>query len=200
MSYIFEPKILHDVALKAIGKPVEQVVVQVIDELAERYPGHISTSREWIFNNAGGAMGAMTILHASLTEYVIIFGSPIGTEGHTGRFMADDYFIILDGEQWAFSEGQLRRDVFKPGDLHHLPAGQARAYKIPEHCWALEYARGFIPQMLPFGIADSLFSTVDYKTVARLFTIYGKRVVNELAQGNVPLFGETARKLLRLGN
>jgi hypothetical protein len=53
--------------------------------------------------------------------------------------------------------------------------------------------------MLPFGIADSLFSTVDYKTVARLFTIYGKRVVNELAQGNVPLFGDTAKKLLRSG-
>src|SRR5438477_4323723 len=142
MSYLFEPKILHEVALRAIGKPVEQVVDQVIDELAERYPGHISTSREWIFNNAGGAMGAMCVLHASLTEYVIIFGTPVGSEGHSGRFYTDDYFMILAGEQWAFRAGQFSREVYRPGDMHHMPRRQAKQYRIPESCWALDYARG----------------------------------------------------------
>lgn len=122
-------------------------------QLAARYPGHIDTAPDWVMNNAGGAMGTMWVLHASLSEYVIIFGtavgasagslrraldaSPVGsrcvrrvrrqgTEGHTGRFLADDYFIILDGEQWAYSPGEVVRDVYKPGSMHHMPRFQFR--------------------------------------------------------------------------
>ncbi len=197
MSHIFDPAQLQAIAKRALGLPTKQLFTQVINDLSDAHPGHIERNPEWIFNNAGGAMGAMMVLHASLTEYVIIFGSPIGTEGHTGRFAADDYFTILEGEQWAFGEGDVEREVFRPGDQHHLPRGTCKAYRIPESCWALEYARGFIPQMLPFGVADSMFSTVDYKTIGRLFKIYGKLTVRELAQGNIPTFGamDTLRRL-----
>lgn len=187
MGYLFEPAILQQVARAAVAKavPIEDIVHSIVKDLHGRYPRHIDPAPRWIFNNAGGAMGAMCVLHVSLTEYVIVFGTPIGTEGHTGRFFTDDYFIILSGEQWAFSAGQFSREVYRPGDMHHLKRRQAKQYKIPDSCWALEYARGPIPTMLPFGLADTFTSTLDFSGLAKTLWIYAKGAAKELLQGKV---------------
>jgi C-8 sterol isomerase len=37
--------------------------------------------------------------------------------------------------------------------------------------------------MLPFGLADTFSSTLDFYTLAQTFKVYGKCVVNELLQG-----------------
>ncbi|CAO3597144.1 unnamed protein product [Absidia cylindrospora] len=161
------------------------MINKIAEDLDEAYPGHIQLKEEWVFNNAGGAMGSMWILHGSLTEYVIIFGTPVGTEGHTGRYFADDYFIMLEGEQWAYSAGELTREVFKVGEMHHLARGEAQQYRIPEHAFALEYARGWIPLMLPFGFLDTFFSTVDFVTLYNTLRLYAVAIVGELLQGKI---------------
>jgi C-8 sterol isomerase len=187
VGYIFDPKTLHEVAKRAVaaGGSLPDKVAMLRTELSAAYPGHVRLEDEWVFNIAGGALGQMTLLHASLTEYVIVFGSPIGTEGYSGRFFADDYFVILEGEQWAYSEGDVTRQVFRPGDLHHLPRGHARGYRIPDRCFALEYARGLIPTMLPFGLADSFTSTLDPQPVLKTMRLYTRAVVGELLRGKI---------------
>jgi C-8 sterol isomerase len=189
MGHVFDPAVLHAAAREVIGLPLDKMTARLVEELARRYPGYIDAEAnrpdKWVFNNAGGAMGAMCLLHASLTEYVILFGTAIGTEGHTGRLFADDYFMILDGEQWVYAPGELESTVYRPGELHLMRRGEARGYRMPGRCWALEYARGAIPLMLPFAMADALTSTLDWVTLARTLRLYSSAVIGQLLRGKL---------------
>src|SRR2546423_13502050 len=116
MSYIFDPEILKAVAKAHLGLRHEEMVSGISRDLAKAYPGHIETRQDWILSICGGAMGIMTILHGSLSEYVLIFGSPIGTEGFSGRYRIDIYDVMLAGEMWTYTEDKFReRIVTLPG-------------------------------------------------------------------------------------
>ena len=127
----------------------------------------------------------MTLLHASLSEYLLFFGTPIGTEGHSGRYVTQVWDFMMEGEMWCYIEGETQRTVYTPGEYAYLGKNKVKGYRIPDHGWMLEYARGPIPAMVPFGLADSVFSTVDYKCVLRTLAMYGQLVIKELLQGKV---------------
>ncbi|KAG1869955.1 ERG2/sigma1 receptor-like protein [Suillus subluteus] len=193
--YVLEPKFLHELAQEAVlvsPNDPQGMITHILTNLTSTYPQLDSpaislnmNASEWVFSNAGGAMGAMYIIHASITEYLIIFGTPLGTEGHTGLHTADDYFHILVGEQWAFKPGALEMERYGPGDMHFLPRGTAKQYKMHEGCFALEYARGWIPLMMPFGLADTFTSTLDLPTLYHTVRITGREMIKNLLVGKI---------------
>ncbi|EOD45863.1 putative c-8 sterol isomerase (erg-1) protein [Neofusicoccum parvum UCRNP2] len=183
--YIFDPKDLHGLANRAIaqhGNDTRGIVSYITGELSGRdeLTTFVNLDEEWVFNNAGGAMGAMYIIHASITEYLIIFGTAIGTEGHSGRHTADDYFNILTGTQLAYVPGQYEPEVYPPGSVHHLHRGDVKQYKMDSSCFAMEYARGWIPPMLFFGYADTFSSTLDFPTLWATTRITGREMIANL--------------------
>lgn len=142
--FVFDPEVLHKVGHETalMNITATEKIRRITSELAKIYPDHIDTHEEWIFNVAGGAMGQMTLLHCSITEYVIIFGTPIGTEGFSGRFLADDYFTIIEGEQRSYYNGEIEPRIFKAGDRNIMPRFHATGYRMPEKTYALGTSRG----------------------------------------------------------
>ncbi len=168
-------------------------------ELSDQYPGAIDTSKPWIFNNAGGVMLQMKLYHASLTEYIMIWGTPIGSEGHTGRHLAEFYDTVLDGEAWYYSEGQLTRDVYTPGDHVFVGKGESAGMHYPDHVWMIEYARGSMPALFPFGLADGLFSTLDYKTLWLTLVVYFSLLLKSFSRGQKLALGAVVGLALVMG-
>lgn len=185
--YVFELDHLADLHKRSLenhGNDTRAAVKYIVDELSAKLPPHVvNVEEDWVFNNAGGAMGAMYIIHASVTEYLIVFGTAVGTEGHTGRHTADDYFHILYGEQQAYVPGEYEPERYPQGTIHHLRRGEVKQYKMPEACFALEYARGWIPPMLFFGFADGLSSTLDIPTLWKTTYITGREMIKNLLKG-----------------
>jgi len=66
---------------------VKKAFENVHRDLSAKYPGHIlpAADLEWVFMNAGGLMGSICVLHASLTEYVLFFGTAMDTSGNSGN-------------------------------------------------------------------------------------------------------------------
>ena len=186
MAYLFEPDRLHDIARKAVGLPHDDMVRLVGEELSRAYPGHVSTAEGWIFNVTAGATGVMKLFHASLSEYVILFGTPIGTEGFSGRYRLDIHDFQIAGETWTYPEDRVgERVVSRPGDHMLLARGRVTGFRALEGSWMLEYGRGLVPMALPLALGDSIFSCLDGTTIARTLWVYGKLTTRELLKGKI---------------
>ncbi len=62
-----------------------------------------------------------------------------------------------------------------------------------------EYARGLLPTLIPFGLADALSSTLDFKTAWQTLAIYPSLVLRSQARGRKLAVGTLATTIFVLG-
>jgi len=186
MASVFDPDRLHEIARGVVGLPAREAVDEVVRRVAEAYPGHVDPKPHWIFNVAAGATGVMAVLHGSLSEYLIVFGSPVGTEAYSGRYLLDIHDFVLCGQMWTYTQDEvIARVVTGPGERALLPRGQAKGFRILEDTWMLEYGRGIIPASLPTALSDILMGAFDVETVWDTLVTYGRLTVKELLRGKL---------------
>ncbi|KAJ1211265.1 hypothetical protein NDU88_006626 [Pleurodeles waltl] len=180
-SYLFNQKDIAELAKQHAGMDFEVAFSKIIVELRKKHPGHILPDEDlqWIFVNAGGWMGSMCLLHASLTEYILLFGTALDTGGHSGRYWADISDTVISGTFMQWKEGTTKSEVFYPGDTIIHVAGEATSVHWSGGTWMVEYGRGFIPSTMGFALADTIFSTQDFCTLFYTFRIYARCLLLE---------------------
>nr|XP_020668658.1 sigma non-opioid intracellular receptor 1 [Pogona vitticeps] len=163
------------------GLDHELAFSKIIVELRKKHPGHILPDEDlqWVFVNAGGWMGSMCLLHASFSEYVLLFGTAVDTGGHSGRYWADIYDTIISGTFRQWKEGTTKSEIYYPGDTIVHQSGEATSVQWSAGTWMVEYGRGFIPSTLPFALADTVFSTQDFLTLFYTVRVYVKGLLLE---------------------
>ncbi len=62
----------------------------------------------------------------------------------------------------------------------------------------IEYARGPLPTLLPFGLADALTSTHDFKTAIQTVVIYFSLTGRQMSRGQKMALGSLAAAVLLL--
>ncbi|XP_051013971.1 sigma non-opioid intracellular receptor 1 isoform X2 [Acomys russatus] len=123
-NFVFQREEIAQLARQYAGLDHELAFSRLIVELRRLHPGHVLPDEElqWVFVNAGGWMGAMCLLHASLSEYVLLFGTALGSRGHSGRYWAEISDTIISGTFHQWREGTTKSEVFYPAPRTSSPS------------------------------------------------------------------------------
>jgi L-gulonolactone oxidase len=172
MTYRFDPeavrRIVHE-CLRTYGNhPLDRLLREITTAFARAYPGQIEETWDWVFTVDGGGNQQVTILHVSPWEYLTIVSSPVATGGFTGRYLTTIHDFIVAGKLLYYSEGQLEPTAYGPGDDIVLRPDEGHCFAVPDHLCMVEYTRGPIPTMFALPVVNTLFGTLDFRSLWKL--------------------------------
>jgi hypothetical protein len=177
--YVFTVAELEEIAALRPDLPLGDRWELMRAELAQRHPGKIADTLHWTFNAAGNVVCQIAIVAASPQEYVAFFGTPVGATGFSGRYNESDVWdIMVQGEMWACVAGQFDYSTYVLGQTAYLTRGNGKIFRYAPGTWMIDYARGNILTMFPFGvIAPAVYNTLDFKSAMEQFADYAGLVV-----------------------
>jgi hypothetical protein len=173
MSYKIDADVLHDIAKQVVDLPLEsgELLTRAAQLLADEYPDLIDgTPGRWVGSKAGGILGKVRFLYFSPREYIVIFGSPTGTQGFSGRYKhVEIHKFLIAGQidSYDLESDDTAAMTLRPGEHTCLEKGHARGLTIHPGSWHIEYGRGAVVTTLPFAMVDTLFLSLELESVRR---------------------------------
>ena len=180
MGFLFDPDVVDEIGQRHLGKDPDAMVADIGADLKAKYGDHIHLDMPLFFNSAGGIMYQIKLFAMAPREYIMICGTSIGSSGHSGRHPVAFWDTILSGGARYMHEDVLARRTYPTGSRVFVDRWQAATIDFPDHCWMLEYARGELFALLPFGMANTFFNTLDFKSAFRTMRIYGTLTLRHL--------------------
>jgi C-8 sterol isomerase len=166
--YALDPYELRDLALQHVGKPVPQIAADLEHDLVAKYGNMIQTDMPWVLTPAGFVMYQVKMVFARRNEYLGLMGVPVASTGHTGRHPVTYYDTILSGGSRNASATDLIATDVKAGDFLVTRPWEAFTANIDDHIFFLEYCRGPLATIMPFGLANFVFGTLDLKSAGQI--------------------------------
>ena len=127
-------------------------------------------------SKAAGILGKVRFLYFSPREYIVLFGSPTGTQCFSGRYKRVQIHNFLMAGQIDQESDEMLPMTLRPGEHTCLDKGHARGLTIHPGPWHIEYGRGAVVTTLPFAMVDTLFLSLEVESV-RLSTIEFSKLV-----------------------
>ena len=121
-------------------------------------------------SKAAGILGKVRFLYFSPREYIVLFGSPTGTQCFSGRYKRVQIHNFLMAGQIDQESDEMLPMTLRPGEHTCLDKGHARGLTIHPGPWHIEYGRGAVVTTLPFAMVDTLFLSLEVESF-RLSTI-----------------------------
>jgi len=183
MPYKINPDVLLKVARQVVGTALEggELITRAIEMLAEEYPDLIDAAPgNWVGSKAGGILGKVRFLYFSPREYIVIFGSPTGTQGFSGRYKhVQIHKFLIAGQIDSYdleSDETVALPPLLPGEHTCLEKGHARGLTIHPGSWHIEYGRGTVVTTLPFAMMDTLLLSLELESVRKSTVEFAKLI------------------------
>ncbi|GBG40809.1 isomerase [Mycobacterium montefiorense] len=182
MSYKIDPDSLHKIAEQVVGLPLAagELITRAVELIAGEYPDLVDpTPGRWVGSKAGGILGKVRFLYFSPREYIVIFGSPTGTQGFSGRYKhVEIHKFLMAGQidSYDLESDDALPMTLMPGEHTCLEKGHARGLTIHPGSWHIEYGRGAVATTLPFAMVDTLLVSLELESVRRSTVEFAKLV------------------------
>jgi sigma non-opioid intracellular receptor len=162
------------------GPPSDELILRATTLLADEYPDLIDPGPgRWVGSKAGGILGKVRFLYFSPREYLVIFGSPTGTQGFSGRYKhVEIHKFLIAGQidSYDLESDDTAAMTLLPGEHTCLEKGYARGLTIHPGSWHIEYGRGAVVTTLPFALVDTLLVSLELESVRRSTVEFAKLV------------------------